>query len=73
MFDLDFSFADDRPTVDSFPYERCADCGAEVHVDRLDDGLCTGCALADAMEGRIAPWGVSPVTWDASTRFVRGE
>lgn len=43
-------------------YEQCADCGAEVHVDRLDDGLCTGCTAADALEGHIKPWPFREVT-----------
>lgn len=36
-----------RVALADFPYERCADCGAEVHVSRLDDGLCTQCVIAD--------------------------
>lgn len=36
-----------RVALAAFPYERCADCGAEVHVSRLDDGLCTQCVIAD--------------------------
>jgi len=36
-----------RVALAAFPYERCADCGAEVHVSRLDDGLCTQCIIAD--------------------------
>jgi len=53
-----------RVALAAWPYAPCADCGAEVHVSRLDDGLCKGCVIADSAQGRHPVW----FEWDRKYR-----
>lgn len=54
-----------RVALAAWPYAQCADCGEpDIHVSRLGDGLCPGCAAADAAEGRHPVW----AEWDRKYR-----